>query len=99
MRRIASSIIANKSCVIFFNEATILFFMKSDSDGVLSTSTKMTSLWLLSAPPISARQRRTCWHTISSALSDFENSARIMAHGTLTPVVVWRTQTAESTFF
>jgi hypothetical protein len=28
--------------------------MKSDSDGVLSTSTKTTSLWILSAPPISA---------------------------------------------
>ncbi len=80
---IASSIIANINCIIFFIEAKILYFMKSDSDGVLSTSTKTTSLWLLSSPPISARRRRTCWRTISSALSDFENPARIMAHGTL----------------
>ena len=68
-----------------------LLLVKLDSDGVLSTLTKTTSLWLLFMPPISARRRRTCWRTISSALSDFENPARIMAHGTLTPVVVWRT--------
>jgi hypothetical protein len=76
-----------------------LSLVKSDSDDVLSTLTKTTSLWLFLAPPISARRRRTCWRTISFALSDFNNPARIMAHGTLTPVVVWRTLTAESTFF
>jgi hypothetical protein len=73
--------------------------MKSDSDGALLTSTKMTSLWLLSVTPINARRRHTCWRTILSAMSDFENPARIMAIETLTPVVVWRTLTAKATFF
>jgi hypothetical protein len=73
--------------------------MKSDSDGALLTSTKMTSLWLLSVTPINARRRRTCWRTISSVMSNFENPARIMAIETLTPVVVWRTLTAKATFF
>jgi hypothetical protein len=76
-----------------------LSLVKSDSDDVLSTLTNATSLWLFLVPPISARRRRTCWRMNSFALSDFENPARIMAHGTLTPVVVWRTLTAKSTFF
>jgi hypothetical protein len=76
-----------------------LSLVKSNSDGALSTLTQMTSLWLLSVTPISARRRRTCWRTISSTMSDFKNPARIMAIGTLTPVVVWRTRTAEANFF
>jgi len=33
------------------------------------------------------------------AQSAFENPAKIMACGTLTPVVVWRSRTAAPTFF
>jgi hypothetical protein len=73
--------------------------VKSDSDAESSSMpTKMTSRRFLFAPPFCARRRRTCWRTISIALSDFENPTRIMAPGTLTPVVVWRIRTAESTF-
>jgi hypothetical protein len=74
--------------------------VKSDSDAESSSMpTKTTSRRFLFAPPFCARRRRTCWRTILLALSDFGNPARIMAPGTLTPVVVWRIRTAESTFF
>jgi hypothetical protein len=74
--------------------------VKSDSDAESSSMpTKTTSRRFLFASPFCARQRRTCWGTILLALSGFENPARIMAPVTLTPVVVWRIRTAESTFF
>ena len=71
----------------------------SDGDERSPAKTKATSLRFLFGPPISSRRRRTCCRMISLAASDFENPARIIAPGTLTPVVVWRTRTAESTFF
>ena len=57
-----------------------LSLVKSDSDGALLTSTKRTSLWVLSVPPISARRRRTCWRTIFVCGVRFRKSSQNHGH-------------------
>ncbi len=48
----------------------IIVIVNADFDVAFpSTLTKTTFLRFLFMPPISARQRRTCWHMISLALS------------------------------
>ena len=46
-----------------------------------------------------SRQQHIFLHTVSLVVSFLGNPARIMAIGTLTPVVVLRIRTASSTFF
>jgi hypothetical protein len=91
--------VEDDDAIVVVGGNALLLPVKLDSDGKSSTATKTMSLWFLFVSPFCARRRHTCWRTILLALSDFKNPARIMAHGTLTSVVVWRIRTAESIFF